>query len=139
MQSLRANTQEQLKNQEAESSWVRRNLWGATESGNSEQSESDEMLGHTVLGDVNHPAPIIIQQPAPQPVQQPQQHNNVPALAALVGVLGLGGMGTYLASRDRPEPPPVVAPIEQVPPEFDDESLSIGLGRIDDYQLPKVE
>lgn len=115
MKNLRANSKEQLKNQEAESSYVRRNLWGATEEPS--EVEADEME-YTHLGDVNHPAPIIM----PQPKQ-----SNLPTIALMALSLGVGGLAAYALTKDK-EPAPA-----QEAPEFDDSSVSIGLGRIEDY------
>lgn len=124
MQTLQANAREQQRNQEAESSWARRNVWGASgEAPSNESSELDEM-GHTILGDITHPAPIIMPQP---------QNSSLPTIAAILATLAAGGLGGYvLSQKSTPQPAsPVVAPPAA---EFDDESLSIGLGRIEDYE-----
>lgn len=126
VRTLEANAREQQKNQEAESDWARRHLWGASGESSDGTIENKEMSGHTILGDFIASLP-------------PQQTSNAaPWAAAAATLLGLGAMGTYIATRPTPPPPPVVAPAEQEPPSFDDESLSIGLGQIDDYQQPKV-
>ena len=121
MQNLRANSQEQLKNQEAESSWVRRHLWGASEGAGGESKEADDDMGHTILGDINNPAPIIL---------PPQPSSSLPTVLAALGMLAAGGLAGYLLSRPAQ---PAPAPIQGEAPSFDDSSLSIGLGRIEDY------
>ena len=81
----------------------------------------DEEMGNIMLGDVNHPAPVIF------PPQQPQSNTLQTAVmaAALAAATGMGGY--MLANRNEtPAPETKVA-------EFDDESVSIGLGRIEDY------
>ena len=120
MQSLQANAREQQKNQEAESDFVRRKLWGQGGQSGGNENETDDM-GHTILGDINHPAPIIM----------PQPQSSLPTIAALAATLAAGGLAGYLLSRpDQPAP----QPIQQIEaPSFDDSSVSIGLGRIEDY------
>lgn len=115
MESLENNALEQKKNQEAESSWVRKNVWGSEE-----VAGSEEDMRTTVLGDINHPPPVVI---------APQQNSNSAMMAiALASTLGLGGLaGYFFANREQPQAPVV----EQ--PNFDDESVSIGLGQIEDY------
>lgn len=119
-QQLEDAAEDQRKNQEAESSWARRKLWGSAESEpGSGSTEEGEDMRQTILGDITHPAPIII----------PQQ-NNLGAVAATLATLALGGLGGYLLNKsEAPKPEPV----EQ---RFDDESLSVGLGRIEDYLDP---
>ena len=102
---------------EAESAEVRRSLWGG---GKNNEEETDDMAT-TILGDVTHPTPIVINQP-------PQQSNPFLPIAA-AGLLGLLGAGTgaaataYLLSQKA----------QPVAPEFDDETLTIGLGRIENF------
>lgn len=120
--SLEATAQEQAKNQEAESKWARDKVWG---SDNAQQPEN-EAMGDTILGDVTHPTPIVI------------NGNNgggslgktLATLAAgtLLGGTGVGGgiALAYQLLKDDPEPAPVVEP-------NDDETVSIGLGKIEDY------
>jgi hypothetical protein len=120
VQDLRAKAAENQRNSEAESAHVRRSVWGEDVA---KSTESDDM-GQTILGDVNHPAPIVIAQPQ-------QQSNLLPiALAALAG-LGIptamagGAAAMYLLNKP--------AATQQQPPTYQDETVSIGLGRIDDY------
>lgn len=110
---------EQQKNREAESAWTRKNLWGAEEAAN----ESEEMR-QTILGDVNHPAPIVV---APSNSGGLAQ-TLLPVLlgASLMGVPAAGIAGAALMSSFNQ--PAVTQPAEQT-----DETVSIGLGKIEDY------
>lgn len=120
IQDLRAKAAENHRNSEAESAHVRKTVWGEDVN---KSTESDEM-GHTILGDVTHPAPIVITQPA-----QPQSNLLPIALAALAG-LGIptamagGAAAMYLLNK----------PAATQPQPYQDETVSIGLGRIDDYK-----
>jgi hypothetical protein len=121
VQHMQAIAKDNQRNIEAESAAVRRKLWGSDES---KATESDDM-GNTILGDVTNPAPIVINQPAPQ------QSNLLPiALAALAG-LGIptamvgGAAAMYLLNKP--------AATQPQPQTYQDETVSIGLGRIDDY------
>jgi hypothetical protein len=117
VQQMQAIAKDNLKNMEAESAEVRRSLWGG---GKNNEEETDDMAT-TILGDVTHPTPIVINQP-------PQQSNPFLPIAA-AGLLGLLGAGTgaaataYLLSQKA----------QPVAPEFDDETLTIGLGRIENF------
>lgn len=81
-------------------------------------------MRNIVLGDVNHPTPVVI---APQ-----QQSNGLLPLAiaaALLAppVMGVAGLAAGYYMLQKPE---ATAPIAQ---EFEDGSIKIGLGRIEDY------
>lgn len=109
---------ESEKNQAAENQHIRRSLWGYE----GRQSESDDdTMGHTILGDVNHPAPIIM------PQQQPQQNPLVSMLLGAAMTAAGGAAGYYFANQNnvtQPTSPPI---------EFQDETISVGLGKIEDY------
>ena len=117
MQDLEKAATEQQKNREAESSWVRRNLWGSQE--NTSQSQSSDDMQTTVLGDVTNPAPVVI---------APQGKSGIGTLAAVLlgasipAAAGGGALAAYMATR---------APTQ--PTQFEDASTSIGLGKIEDY------
>jgi len=121
VQDLRAKAAENQRNSEAESAHVRRSVWGEDVA---KSTESDDM-GHTILGDVNHPAPIVITQPA-----QPQS-NLLPLALAALAAFGIptaligGAAAAYMLTKQ---------PATQTQPTYQDETVSIGLGRIDDYQ-----
>lgn len=109
--------QEELqKNREAESAKVRKQLWDADD-----KSGQDDEMRQTVLGDINHPAPIIM--------QQPQQNNTLATVAALAAMIAAGGMGGYLlANKSGGEQEKTVSQ-----PNFQDSSVDIRLGKIEDY------
>lgn len=115
VKDMEAANQERAKNREAESQFARRQ-WGQADSA---ATDGDDM-GHTILGDINHPAPIIM----------PPQNNSGDMMkglalgAALLGIPAAGVLG-YMLNKNETE---ATQPIE-----FDDASVSIGLGRIEDY------
>lgn len=114
VEHMQATAEEQRKNQESESAWVRKNLWGSDGT-----VKDDDEMRQTILGDVNHPAPIIMQQPA-SPSPWPL------ILASMIPTAAAAGLAGYALNKQP------VAP-EQRQVEFDDESVSVGLGRIQDY------
>lgn len=81
----------------------------------------DEDMGDIHVGDVNHPAPVVV----------PQQPSNLLpiallALATAIPITGaIGTAGYVLANRERPE---------TTQPGFDDSTVKIGLGRIEDLE-----
>lgn len=122
VQALQAKAAENQRNSEAESAYVRRNVWGHVNGSGSAGKDNDDDMATTILGDVT------VQQP-----QRPQPPSLWPIaammLAGMVPVAGVGGAAAaYLLTRDK-QPPPATSD----PPEFEDSSVSIGLGRIDDY------
>jgi len=111
-QAIQDTHQEQMLNRKAESAWTRKALW------DSDESETDEMGNQqTILGDVTNPTPIV--------VSGSQSSSLGPLLAALLGaaIPGAGLVG-YLLSQS---PAPIVQPANS------DETVEIGLGRIEDY------
>lgn len=118
VQHMQAIAKDNQRNLEAESSAVRRQLWGSNES---KANESDDM-GNTILGDVTNPAPIVINQP---------QSNLLPLALAALAAFGIptaligGAAAAYMLTKQ---------PATQTQPTYQDETVSIGLGRIDDYQ-----
>ena len=118
---MHSNWEEQQKNREAESGYARR-FWGGGSGGESNGDEmADDDMRQTILGDVTHPTPVVISPPQ-------QQSNTLQTVLMAASLAGVAGMGGYmLANRDNTPPPqPNVA-------EFDDESVNIGLGKIEDY------
>jgi hypothetical protein len=118
--ALQQHQSESHKNQQAENQHVRKSVWGSEVAS---QSDDDDMR-NIVLGDVNHPTPVVI---APQ-----QQSNGLLPLAiaaALLAppVMGVAGLAAGYYMLQKPE---ATAPIAQ---EFEDGSIKIGLGRIEDY------
>jgi hypothetical protein len=116
VQSLQANQREQQANQEAESQWVRKNVWG------SDVKAGEDDMGTTILGDITHPAPIIMP-PTPQ--------SNIGTILGLIGTIAAAGMGGYMFATSGTQPQ---ATEQQPPPSFDDSTLQLGLGRLEDYK-----
>jgi hypothetical protein len=110
--NLKRETDSHHKNREAEESYVRRTVWGSEEA----ETPEDESMRDTVLGDIIHPTPIIY---------PPKQSSIMPALlGTLVGAgIPLALLAGYMLSQ----------PDDSKPPKFDDESVNVGLGRIEDY------
>jgi hypothetical protein len=112
---MKAMSTELQRNSEAEAAHVRRTVWGETQS---DKRGSD--VNDTILGDlqVHYPAPVV--------VQPPNNNSWLPiALTALTALAG-GGIAGYLANGMRPK-------TEPTPVNFDDSTVEIGLGRIEDY------
>ena len=102
IQGLAASQQTLQKNQEAMSRATRRQWWG-----DDEKVEGDEMPGHTYLGDVNHPTPVI--------VTGSQGGGSLgPLLAAALGMLGPAGVaGGYFLNQMMQQQAKTPAPIVQ--------------------------
>lgn len=112
---LRDSQKRQAANEEAENRW-----WRKTVSGDEMKVDADDDMGNVMLGDIHNPAPIIMQPPQPQPQN--------PLVAMLMGAAftAAGGAAGYYFSDKQPTP---VQPEVQ----FDDETISVGLGKIEDY------
>lgn len=128
VQNLQETAAENRRNNEAEGASVRRALWGE-QAGSAEKTNGDSDVGTTVLGDITHPAPIIMHTPNP-----PQQNPLITA-AALALTLGVGGAAGYMLTNKGPAVADPQPPAAQ--PGFNDSSVEIGLGRIEDYILKK--
>lgn len=114
-EKLENEVESHRKNREAEESHVRKTVWGYEDGSDREGEE----MRQTVLGDLNN-----YQSPSPPP---PQKQSSLPTIAALAATLAVGGVLGYVLNNDKPAAP------KQEPPAFDDSSVSIGLGRIEDY------
>ena len=120
LDALQKHQSESHKNQQAEHRHVRKSVWGSEVAS---QSDDDEMR-NIVLGDVNHPTPVVI---APQ-----QQQSNGLLQAALIAaamaspIMAGVGLATGYYMSQKPE-------AKQESPSFEDGSVQIGLGRIEDY------
>jgi hypothetical protein len=115
VQHMRAMSGELQRNSEAESSYVRKNVWGDGSLATNDVASNE--VNDTILGDyqVNYPTPIIVQPPPSNPW--------LPMLLTAMVALAGGGIAGYFA-RSIPTPEPV---------EFDDETVELGLGRIEDF------
>jgi len=117
IRALQHHQSETEKNVQAENQRVRKELWGYDE-----PPASDEM-NQTILGDVTHPTPIVI---------NGQQSSGVGKLlagaaigAAMLGIPAAGAIG-YFASQMTAKP--TEAPVEPV----ESETVNLGLLRIGD-------
>ena len=119
MEQLRAIAAENLRNSEAEGAYVRRTVWG--EEPGTNLAENEEM-GNTHLGDVNNP---------PAVVYPPQQQQANPLATLLLGALmaGGGGLAGYMLAKPQQQ---ATAPAANKG--YDDETVTIGLGRIEDLK-----
>lgn len=126
VQHLRKMADELARNSEAEAAHVRKTVWGSEET-----TRSEDDMGTTILGDITHPPAVVVQQP---------QSNLWPivaaGLAAMLPVAGLGAAGLGAAAMHLLSQPPAPTQPGVVPmPGFEDESVRIGLGRLEDYTL----
>ena len=120
-QALQNHQRMNEANQEAENQATRKRVWGSDD-GSALKDGGD--MGNTILGDVT-PAPVVV-----------AGHNGhglgtLLAAAALGSGIPLAGVGGYLLAQAQPEPTPVVAP--------SDESIDLGLGRIEEYLMDETE
>ncbi len=115
---MRGMSAELQRNSEAESAYARKHVWGDSSKASSEKAGNE--VNDTILGDyqVNYPAPII--------VQPPQKNPLLPLVLTAIAALAGGGIAGYLASGKRALP-------EREEVEFDDSTVELGLGRIEDY------
>lgn len=114
-ENIKRESDQHFKNREAEEAYVRRTAWGST--GEESKSENEGMRD-TVLGDIIHPTPVVM--------PQQQQSSLLPAvLGAMLGAgVPLAGLAGYMLNR----------PATQAEaPAFDDESVNVGLGKLEDY------
>jgi predicted phage tail protein len=112
------------KNMQAENQRIRKHVWGYNE-----PQASDEM-NQTILGDVTHPTPIVIQG------QQSSWVGKVLAGAALGAALfGIpaAGVAGYFASRML-APKTATEPVATDP--IETETIDLGLLRFEDLQGP---
>lgn len=121
LRSLTSHQKQSELNQAAENRHARKTIWGFDDP----ETEGDEM-GHTILGDVTNPTPIVINSP-------PQQQSNglgkvlagAAIGAALIGVPGAGIAGFFLNQLlNKPAPAQSSS----------DDTVDIGLLRIEDLK-----
>lgn len=101
-------------------------VWGSKE----QFEDAEDMGGHTVLGDVTHPAPIVISG------QQGSGLGKVLAGAALMaGLIGIPGaaVGGYLLNQFMNQKPPAVQPTKP----SEDNTVDLGLLHWDQLQGKK--
>jgi hypothetical protein len=120
IRALQDHQSETQKNLQAENQRIRKELWGYNE-----PAMSDDMHTQTILGDVNHPAPIVI---AGQ--QSGSGIGKVLAGLALGAMVPAAGVAGYMLSQQqtpKPEPPAAQQPVET-------ETVDLGLLRLEDLQ-----
>lgn len=120
-QMIQDHQAEQKKNQAAESAFVRRQVWGEKQ----EPQEGEDVNSQTILGDVTHPTPIIING------QQSSGLGKVLAGAAIgASLLGIpaAGAGFYAASQ-------LLKPTTTETKAPEDQTLDLGLLRFEDLEL----
>ena len=98
---------------QAENQRIRKELWGYDE-----PPVSDEM-NQTILGDVTHPTPIVING------QQSSGIGKVLAGLAIGALIPAAGLGGYLLNQSQPQKPAESTPIET-------ETVDLGLLRLED-------
>lgn len=78
--------------------------------GNDGEEEGGDVGGNTYLGDVQYPAPIIVQQPAPAP-----QKSSVlgPLVLGALAATGPVGAGAAFLMSQMPKPQPPVTQVVQ--------------------------
>lgn len=123
-QSLQAHMERQNKNQEAEDAFVRKTAWGQQSPPAAEPPD----MGNTFLGDVTqtHPTPIVI-----AGAQQGSGLGKLLAGVALGTLIPAAGVGGFFASQLLQPKPPAAQPAGQ-PTTMTDETVDIGLGRLED-------
>jgi hypothetical protein len=119
IKALQSHQAETEKNVQAENQRIRKDLWGYQE-----PQEGEDVNSQTILGDVTHPTPIIING------QQSSGLGKLLAGAALgATLLGIpaAGIGGYLASQLlKPATTETTAP--------EDQTLDLGLLRFEDLE-----
>lgn len=124
-QMIQRLSADQVRNVEADSAHSRQVLYG--ESGG--KSEGDGVAGHTYLGDVTTPAPIVVASGGGSSLG--------PLLAAALGMLGpLGGVAGYFinqAMSQKPQPTIVNPPAQQTTT-INQEDLTVRLLRPEDLR-----
>ena len=118
---LDAHRKRTEKNLNAEEAAVRQKLWGESP-GKKEETTGDDMGDQIVLGDLTHPTPIIVNQPASNGLGK--MLAGAALAAGMIGIPGAGIAGYLLSQMQKDKP-------VDVPP-FTDESLDVGLGRFSD-------
>jgi len=119
VKALQAHQAETQKNIQAENQRIRKDLWGYQE-----PQEGEDVNSQTILGDVTHPTPIIING------QQPSQSGGVLKTLAILAAGALipgAGIAGYLASQLlKPTTTETTAP--------EDQTLDLGLLRFEDLE-----
>lgn len=122
IKALQSHQAETEKNVRAENQRIRKDLWGYQE-----PKEGEDVNSQTILGDVTHPTPIII---------NGQQSSGIGKVLAgvAIGAACLGvpaaGAGAYLASQ-------LLKPTTMETKAPEDQTLDLGLLRFEDLEQQK--
>ena len=116
IKALQSHQAETEKNVQAENHRIRKDLWGYQE-----PKEGEDVNSQTILGDVTHPTPIIING------QQSSGALKTLAILAAGALIPGAGIGGYLASQLINKPT-----TETTAPE--DQTLDLGLLRFEDLE-----
>ena len=119
VKALQAHQAESQKNMQAENQRIRKDLWGYQE-----PKEGEDVNSQTILGDVTHPTPIIING------QQSSGALKTLAIIAAGALIPGAGIAGYLASQLlKPTTTETTAP--------EDQTLDLGLLRFEDLEQQK--
>lgn len=123
-QALQHHQDEVQKNRDAESAYIRKNVWGDTSS--NPDTGTDDMSHQTILGDVTQAPPTVVMAGGDNGLKTLATL----AIGGLMGLTGAGGVGLLAYqmlnggdSRD------AVVPSQQL----EDTNVKLGLGRIEDF------
>ena len=119
IKALQSHQAETEKNVQAENQRIRKDLWGYQE-----PKEGEDVNSQTILGDVTHPTPIIING------QQSSGALKTLAILAAGALIPGAGIAGYLASQLlKPTTTETTAP--------EDQTLDLGLLRFEDLEQQK--
>jgi hypothetical protein len=116
IKALQSHQAETEKNVQAENQRIRKDLWGYQE-----PKEGEDVNSHTILGDVTHPTPIII-----NGQQSSGALKTLAILAAGALIPGAGIAGYFASQLLKPTTTETTAP--------EDQTLDLGLLRFEDLE-----
>ena len=116
VKALQAHQAESQKNMQAENQRIRKDLWGYQE-----PKEGEDVNSQTILGDVTHPTPIII-----NGQQSSGALKTLAILAAGALIPGAGIAGYFASQLLKPTTTETTAP--------EDQTLDLGLLRFEDLE-----
>lgn len=119
IKALQSHQAETEKNVQAENQRIRKDLWGYQE-----PKEGEDVNSQTILGDVTHPTPIII-----NGQQSSGALKTIAILAAGALIPGAGIAGYFASQLLKPTTTETTAP--------EDQTLDLGLLRFEDLEQQK--
>lgn len=131
IRSLQNHQAETERNVAAENASVRKSLWG--EPPGTKAAEGEDMHTQTILGDVTHPTPIVIN----------GQQSSAGGVAKVLAGLAIGsliptaGIGGFALSKLLQATTRIAESPAAEPKQFTDDSLDIGLLRFEDLDVKK--